>query len=155
MKICNRHCQGGHGFTVTKRRDKLVEGRNSNLAHLPYLLTVFVVFFFGSWSAHKCADHELPALQDLLKGEKTSNYERENESNYKIPGLDCIPCIGTNSFVRRKLFRLEFGNWNSKTVAYTCTIGTNVFQKSLHQNILTKETNSSSFRVKILFEGIP
>ena len=112
-------------------------------------------FFFGSWSAHKCADHELPALQDLLKGEKTSNYERENESNYKIPGLDCIPCIGTNSFVRRKLFRLEFGNWNSTTVACTCTIGTNVFQKNLRQNILTKETNSSSFRVKILFEGIP
>ena len=42
MKICNHHCQGGHGFTVTKKRVKVVEERaDSNLPPPPFLFTVF------------------------------------------------------------------------------------------------------------------
>ena len=44
MKICNHHCQGGHGFTVTKKRVKVVQERADsiyNLPHPPFLFTVF------------------------------------------------------------------------------------------------------------------
>ena len=44
MKICNRHCQGGHGHTVTNKRAKVVEETpDSNLPHRSsaILFTIF------------------------------------------------------------------------------------------------------------------
>jgi len=50
MNICNHHCQCGHGFTVTKKRAKVVEERaDSNLP----TSAIFVDGFWksGTWNA--------------------------------------------------------------------------------------------------------
>ena len=131
---------------VTKKRDIVVEGRNSNyrIRHICWrFLEVREIWNAGTWNKqtkckkkklpflktflcgiccntlinnywinpkkeknelkYKCADNVLPALQDLFFSPKSGKWNESN-SYYKIPSLDCMPCIRTNSFVRNNCY---------------------------------------------------